>query len=533
MFWASKRTKTGKRVNPANRSRKSRLNIEALEPRCMLTGVVNVVLGAGNMTLVGDSSNNSVLMQYGSVAGAYVLTGQNGTLLELNGSGQTLTALPVNGVSGAIVVTLGAGGTKTFDFEGPTTSVPLAVPNLTIVNSAALCVNTINNVQISGPFTVTKAGGVVGECDLTIDNSTIVGPTVVSNTGGGGDSRTIIKSDETGVTTSLQGTFTLVNDNGNNSFQTSGTTQFGAGVFNPPGNPLPAVVTIVNGGASTVGSMMTFAGATTIFGAVTTVSAAHLPGFVDVLTFNGATVYGGVQATDVGGTTQVNVVNSSIDIQLASTNSGGMVIANNVGGVGAAQLTVTGSNLPWGLFVNNGLASTFGSTTNINSSTIGTRPGFGGPGTVVPPWAVLGDALTIVGENGNNNITIGSTGATTIGGIVDLGTGPNMLIGTNNVVRIVNTTMLGIVVKTPTVGAGNNSITLNNDIVQILLDIEYGVGTNTLNLAGANTSLPNPLTGSIKIAGTNGLDTLNTIATILPANVTGFVIVVQSGTFNP
>jgi hypothetical protein len=132
----------------------------------MLSGVVQVetypLLGAGLLALVGDNSAHSVKITSTPGAGldSYTITSKDGTLFQLNGAG-TFTSLQVNGITGDITVSLGAGGPNTLDFEAPAAtpgSVSTVLSSL-IIENASVQTNVINNVVIQGNLTLCAFGG--------------------------------------------------------------------------------------------------------------------------------------------------------------------------------------------------------------------------------------------------------------------------------------------------------------------------------------------------------------------------------------
>jgi hypothetical protein len=526
-----------------------RLRFETLESRQMLAGVVNIDLAfvPGALTLRGDASNNDVTLAYGPAAGSYVVTGNNGTVLQINGAGQTFnTPQTVNGIAGPITVDLGSGESNTFTFSG-TTGTVFAFPSLTIVDATG--VYTINNAQIAGNLTVSKTPALATSSTLTINNTTIVGLTTINNNNGGalGDSSVNITSG-TGLSSQLQGGIVVNNGLGDNSFMVTGTTAFGSvgpAQQNPLAAPLANVVTINNNPAGDVnGTFISFGGTSNIYGSMVINTGTHLAGISSLVNFTGTKigignsiqVLGRVTIDDAGGTSTVNVTNTSIGTHLLpaappnqALSGNPLVIQNNTRVPaslvrGAAGVNITGSTIQWGVFIDDNATAGFGSTTNITSSFIGTRPG-GLTGLTVPAFAAAGDALTFVGENGNNRFNM--TGTTVGGGIVNFN-GPlfgNQIAGNNNSVTIGTSTLVGLNLTTQQFVGGNNVVTLNADTIQVSLNIQFRGGTNFLNTLGSTSTLilPDPLTGFIRVTGENGLDTWFNGAGVTIVGITGFV----------
>ncbi|HZZ26404.1 MAG TPA: hypothetical protein VFE46_00250 [Pirellulales bacterium] len=505
-----------------NDSNLRRLRFESLEPRRVLDGIVTVAVnGAGQLVLIGDTANNQVQVNYGSTPGTFFVASVGGTLLTDGGTPSTAT-LTETGATGGIVVRLGAGATKSFEFgDNPPAAPPSPlweVPTINILNAAGTETNTINNVLLD---TLTTNMAPTGATQvLSVLSTHVLGLTTVNNTGGvGGNTMTTI--DGTASKTALDGGLLVTNPNANNIFMTTGSVSIGAALFPTPLPPpvpapaLPPVLEILNGtaGATTRGSSTVFTGNATIYGSVIVTGQAHpltIPPTQDIVKFIGSTVYGGVTVTDLGGTTSVSVTSSTIGAQLTNTAAAGgaLVINNNTApgaAAGFAAVTISGaSNIPWGVFVNDGAATgaSAGSLTTITGGTIGTRLGT----NPVPGFATLGDALTVLGENaGLNNFTM--TG-TTLGGVVNfVGAGLTPTPGVN-FVTISNSTMAGLIFGTALGSAGGNNVTLTSDTIQQTFSIIFGNGSNNLTLAGTMV-LPNELTGISSIIGIGGVDFLS------------------------
>jgi hypothetical protein len=532
MFWRSKQ--------PKKRPRRAAnfLRVERLESRDLLSGVVNIEIAPaagvtpGNLTLVGDTANNSVMLQADpTMQGRYIITGTGSsqTLLQINGGGVTMQTVTVNGINGVITVDMG-GGNDTFDFEGPTGGGNSNAPaNVSITNHAGSDINIFNNVLINGNLNITKASGAVGYSELDMTNTTVIGDAIVDNVGavggggasGGGDSLTQI----TGST--LQGGATntalrLTNDQGNAIVQIQGTTQFGAGVA---AGAAP-VVSINNG---TGGSRTSFAGTATVYGGLNITNGDSLPGQLELVTFNQTQVLGSTSINNGTGVnsfsdTKVIVTNSNLGTQLANfplaATAAPVTIQNNAG---FDSLTISGSQAPWGLSANNDVAnggtSNWGSSTSITGSSFGTR--IGGP--ALP---IAGDALQISGDNGADIVSVATS---TLGGALDLGA----LNNGNNAVTLDSNTMGALRVVT---GTGNDSLKLMGGNIQSAIFVNLGAGNDTMELRNGSTPintstvpvLPSPLLGAISIDGGLGIDTFKSdTGLVLPPALNNFEVFVS------
>jgi hypothetical protein len=160
----------------------------------------------------------------------------------------------------------------------------------------------------------------------------------------------------------------------------------------------------------------------------------------------------------------------------------------------------------------------------VSTSSIGTR--IGGPSLLVP--ALTGDAFALTGDNGPDVV---SMSANTFGGIVNLGT----LGAGNNSVTLDSNTMGALSVATT--GAGNNFLQISGGVIQATLFVSFGgPGSNTVTLANGSTPingstapvLPSLLNGSISIFGGPGINTFHYAAGLTPPpNLTGFTFIVS------
>jgi hypothetical protein len=83
----------------------------------MLSGVVDIVIGGGDLTLVGDGSNNQVELRRTNNPGEFFISSPDNTLFTINGFGATMPSATVNGIFDDIVVQL-EDGNDNFSFLG-------------------------------------------------------------------------------------------------------------------------------------------------------------------------------------------------------------------------------------------------------------------------------------------------------------------------------------------------------------------------------------------------------------------------------
>ncbi len=484
--------------------------LERLEPRQLMVGTVNVLVpGDGTLTLVGDGSNNQVELRQTIVGGfnnTYEISSPDDTDFQLNGSGQSLASITVNFINGDITANLGDGN-DTFRFFGIAGGGKSDVPaDLNINNADGSNLNELLDLFVHGDLSVTKNGASSGYSELTLTNSTVIGDTVVNNVGvGTGDSMTTIDNSILQAGGPLQFGLSLTNGSGKDILSVQGNSQFGTGSF--PG--LQPLISINNGAG---GSRTTFTGAsdvagpgtTTVYGDVLIDNGLNSPTKLDIVTFNTVNVLGSVTVNNSDGTTQTMVLSSTLGSHLAP-NLGGPLTINN--GSGHDQLTITGTNLPYGLVVDNdvvaGGASNFGSTTAITTSRIGSHPN----GPMLPGTK---DVLIFSGDNGNDTFALN---AAVLGGGLNL---TNLFNGSNEI-QIINQSIVPSLVIVG--GAENDRVILNDSSFLISVDIRLNAGSDTLQVIDVDpaTEWPSPLLGRLVLDGGLGMDFSNLDALTLGA----------------
>jgi hypothetical protein len=201
MFWPIQRNK--KRSNKQRRASGRRLLVETLEPRQVLSGIVDVSLTGGTLLLLGDQplnpggSNNpsdnwvevsqEVNGQGAAIAGKFTITGKDNTLLRVDGS--LMESVTYNSVM-SIDVQLGYNN-DTFELSGATAAGPEAGAKLgaalvrgfvDITNDACgVKKNILTNVIIKYDLDVERVQDTFGRSVLEIYDSTIEGAVRVEN----------------------------------------------------------------------------------------------------------------------------------------------------------------------------------------------------------------------------------------------------------------------------------------------------------------------------------------------------------------
>ncbi len=365
-----------RRIKPI---KKKLLRVEALEPRCLLSGVVNVftnppgpappvpinanavfptlpaVLPTGDLLLQNpglDFDANQIDIQSTGIPGQYLITPQTSTQLRVNGGAPVGTAQTVDGVFGNIFVNLGAGG-DTFRFLPESLTADSTVPQ-----SLYVITEFGDTIEI-GEFDA--LGNSVGTTGVDIDGILAVGGTAA---GGSTSTLRVGQSDVNGFTVvrnPVGPSITKLVDSAFDSFGSPGYPGLGFPVFvtnaghNPPATFAGgegAAFALTNGGGLDLVSVL----GTTTFGLGTNIPPA--PGTAAVTMNNGA---GGVWITfgpeNADDTTRVqvhggleirnlaNVVNNVDTVSLDRVDVTGRFVINNDGGLGGGSVMVTNSNL--------------------------------------------------------------------------------------------------------------------------------------------------------------------------------------------
>ena len=494
MFWSK-----GKTSKKARKARSHRFRAEPLETRAMLTGIVNVeiapVNAPGFLDLIGDASNNEVEIRHTGTPGTYEILGVDGTLLQINGAGVTMPSMTVNGITDEIFVDLMEGNDE-FSFLGGTGGNPSNIPtDLTINNQGGSNVNILDDVIINGDFNVVKGGGASSYSELHILNSRIIGDTIIDNVGGGsGDSMTVIDTSHLQGGGTGEDALVIINGTGQDTLDVRGNSQFGTGPF-IAGQP---IISINNGdGGSrttfTGSSLVAGPGSTTVYGDVEIINGTNLPGVLDILTLNQISVLGNLDVNNLEGDTTTIVIGSTLGSHLTTGGPGGPTTISNDSGFDS--LSINDSVIPWGLEVDNdnanGGSSTWGSSTTITDSQIGTRA-----------LGIPGDAFALQGDDGADVIDVSGTIFGGMLNLTDLGNGLNSFSFT----ELSSTPYLSYVG-----GDSNDAVTIDDSAVTIEVLISLGSGADTLLITNVDpaTQWPSPLLGNVTLDGGFGVDTTN------------------------
>jgi hypothetical protein len=478
--------------------------VEWLETRELLAGVVDVqiapfALPAGVfLNLEGDGSNNNVEIKQTVNVGEYFIEGKNGTLLSVNGAGVTFVSFTVNGIVGDITVNL-LNGNDTFSFVGTATGARSSVPaNLVINNADGSDVNNIVDVLVNGMLNVSKVAATSGYSELNIEDSTVIRNTIVNNVSGAeGDTKTTINNSH------LQGlagqsAFVLRNGLGGDVTNVLGNSQFGSGSFPLGGNPIVHIINASGGSRTTFTGASPAAGfgSTTVYGNLRINNGFNIQGTLDEVSFNGSNVLGRVFVASDGGNSSIMVMNSTLGSQLTP----GMQPISVTSGPGFDQFSMTDSNAPWGLLIDNDpLANTslWGSQTTILRSNIGSALAFSDVG------------FDFMGDNGRDVVNMS---ATTVRGATNL----NLFGGNNDVSIAANSALTRLNLES---GIGNDTVLIDDSAITVAVRILLNAGEDELYIRNVNpvTGWPSPLLGNLVIDGGAGVDRTNLDALTLGA----------------
>ena len=322
------------------------------------------------------------------------------------------------------------------------------------------------------------------------------------NPGGGNTSTTV----EGGW---LDGTLTVLNGDGINNVQV-GTSTAATKIGTVPATAA-AIVDIINGDG---GSFTQFLGQNstsrlTVLGGISITNGTSQNGATNMVSFNN-TDSAGTAAIVNGGTPAspslengVSIQDSNLGILELSAAAPNPVIVQNGTGYDAFSMTSinTTCTAPWGVSIDNtdggvnlNASTTWGSSTTITGSSIGT-------GVFGPNDGTAGDGFDLKGDNGSDVVTVSSS---TIDGDTNL----NLNGGSNRVTLGQKTQLAALNVTTgsATPGlSGNDSVSINTCNITNGLALAMGGLINTVTISAGTTagwgSLPNPNFYPISIAG--------------------------------
>ncbi|QDV70330.1 hypothetical protein Poly24_40510 [Rosistilla carotiformis] len=497
-----------------------RLRAECLEDRRLLAGVVNVDTTVfGDLTLDGNVSSNQIAVHGTAVPGQFVIEGENGTLLTLDGGAQTFSSLTVNGITDDIIVDLGHGDDI---FTLGDNSNPTEIGQNLIITNRDDDTNILRNVDIGEDLLISRTD--IAYSELQIDGSIIRNNVDIDNNVG--DTKTEISDSE------IEGTLIIVNGNGDDVTVVDATSIGSAQFFRPggPGTPADPVVSITNGNGS---SLTSFTSANdpdttgflptgtlsrpTIYGGINIVNGDQLPPglivapptaggatpsslsvAVDIVVFNQADVLGHLDIENFDGHTETVIVDSNIGTDNKARDT---VVPIN-GGYGDAVTIANGngfdlflsqnSTMQYGLSLNNGTGN-WGSQTDIRDSEIGGRD-TGSLG--------VDAAIFFVGDNGDDVFNVSdTTSGSTFDGMVIL----EFNNGEDHVQFMGVASQLELDMLDINFGAGDDLLYMENVEVKSMVKVLFLAGTDTLELRD-NVDFPPGLLGTIEIDGGAGAD---------------------------
>lgn len=512
------------------RQARRQLRAECLEGRQLLAGVVNVdTTAVGDLSLIGDVSSNRIAVHGTAVPGQFVVTGESGTLLTLDGGAQTFASLTINGITNDINADLGHGD-DVFRL-GNTTNPTKIGENVNIINEDD-DTNILTNVDIGEQLTISRTDTAYSE--LMIEGSIIRFNVDIDNNIG--DTKTEISNSE------IEGTLTILNGDGDDVIVVDATSIGSEQFFRPggPGTPADPVVSITNGNGS---SLTSFTSANdpdstgflptgtlarpTIYGGVNIVNGDQLPPglivapptaggatpsalsvAVDIVVFNQADVLGHLDIENFDGHTETVIVDSNLGTDnkardLGVPTNGGygdaVTIAN---GDGFDVFLAQSSTMQYGLSLNNGTGN-WGSQTDIRDSEIGGRD----TGSLGPDAAIM-----FIGDDGDDVFNVSDTlGGSTFDGMVML----NFNDGEDHVQFMGSTSQIELDMLDIDFGAGDDLLFMENVKVKSMANVVFLAGTDTLELRD-NVDLPGGLVGTILIDGGAGADFYHVDNVLIP-----------------
>jgi hypothetical protein len=419
------------------------LGFESLESREVLSGIVEVAVSTGVLTLTGDQplieggrdqpSDNSVLVEQGAAVGQFIVSGQDGTYLRASGS--LMSSVTVNGVI-SISVDLGLLN-DTFKLKGddipgagtqpasPPGNPALIRGSVVIVNGeCGVKTNETDNTVIKGDLIIEKEPGVYCSSVLKVYDTTIEGNLFVDNRngGGGGSTSTTLHRVHIEQQLIIRNSFDLdivdIED-----CWIDVATAAGTRIINGPGG---SRTTFTSNG--TIGNILF--GSLTIRNGSNPIDVPGLPLLDDLTTFNKTEVRGAVSIDNDGGDSRVAVLDGSL--LGTNVNAAGQVTVLNAAGVDLFDMNESAAR--FGLYIDNAYNDTddlrdmYGSTTTITRSELGCCLLEDGQEALVvlgddaqdiveiteclPPWPFPSVKATIVGWviiklfDGNNRVVI-------------------------------------------------------------------------------------------------------------------------------
>ncbi len=501
-----------KRASRSIGSHPKRLRVEGLEPRLVLTPIVDVSDVGGVLALTGNNEPCEVEVRTAvNNNNSFTIAGLNGTLLTLNGSASTMLETTVHNITGNIEVNLGEFSGNTFHFVERDNGQASRTPADLVIDNDAGNINNLGDVTdleddtidliITGDLLVTETSGEYFNT-LNIYRTAVYGDTIVDN-GAGGGSKTTIDSSELDGGGATPVALWMINEDGNDILQVQGASRFGMGNFPPDF----LAVDIDNGDG---GSRTTFTGASQVYGSVEIDNGDTVPLAMDISTFNNAEVLGSVTISNGDGDTQTSVQNSRLGTH--STEGGPLEIYNDEG---RDIFSMSDSEILWGLLIQNDAAaggtSTSGSETHILAgSFIGELSDIA---LSIPP-AVLGDAMYIEGDDGDDLVNISGNPGTRneIFGELRM-----VLYDARNEVNITHARMDSLHYDPGDVGGAHQDIMLiSATAIANEIDVRLGGLNDTFRVINGSTL---PMLSAINVDGGDGWDRFHRDTDVTPSSL--------------
>jgi hypothetical protein len=445
--------------------------IEILEARVAPAPIVTATFAGGVLTLTGDGGDSDCTV-LGNGAETYLLVGNGGTVIVLNG----------------------APGAGSAALDAPIASIQAQL-------GAGADILNLNFVTMTGLLNV--EGG-DGNDSLTFNNTSVGAVKFI----GGNDDDSFIA---TGALAKFNGPMTIDLGDGANSFAANGVCAVYAGLVTVKGGTGADTIAIVAPSATFAKGITAFLGGgnnginiagidVRIGGPVTVVNLDHLgTAAFNISGSSALTIQGGVTiSTGTGG--------SSVAI------GGGLLEMNGafkmIGSADADLVTVIcpgtatikgGINLSLG----DGANSVTIAGTNLTTGTISVTAGSGLDSIGVGGGSTRTGAFTLSLGSGNNSVMLGGT-ELRAGGLIKITAGPG-----DDTVSMNVTDLRAAKGVTFDAGDGVNSLTAAGGVFQSgpinVLYGEHAAGISVLNFGSSSTSI----TGPVKLTGKGGAESLN------------------------
>jgi len=422
-----------------------KLGVQSLESRGMLAGDVAFSVGAGNVSLTGDGSDNEITITYiGS--DKYEVVGIGGTMV--NGSASVQFEVGVQ-LTKSLTLSM-KGGNDVVIFNGAGTGT---LPGLLNIGGGEGD-NTItiqNLASVAGKIAVVNSTG-----DDTVTIASVASAASISiTTGKGGADVSLINTDVAGDIT-----VNAVSDEGNGNDLTLDDVSTGANLSVAYGSSSSSIID-VDGVA--IGKHLTLR---TTGGNVTATFGDSAPNTIGgKLTIDFASGDHAITMddTDIEGDLHIRTILGNKTIHIATTDIGGHVQMNNGGG----KETITIADVNVGDVLPKG---------NLSIHT-----GSGDSDIDIQNADVNGNLAIITSNGGDATIQVGSVSAVVLNGSLTIGAGNANLVG--NDISVDNLTAKDVSIIN---GAGDNVVTFGAvglvNITTGSVSIRNGLGDNDVTI---------------------------------------------------